>query len=90
MSRVNEHEVAEAVARYLADHGGEAAIAQIVEGLPGYLSLSDADRERSETRPQEQLWEQQVRNIISHRNTPGNAIHDGLLDYDGKGHLRLA
>ena len=90
MSRVNEHEVAEAVAKYLADHNGEAAIAELVANLPGYLNLSDADRQESETRPGEQLWEQQVRNIISHRNSPGNAIHDGLLEYDGAGHLRLA
>jgi len=83
--RVTEHEVAEAVGKYLADNGGEATIAEIVENLPNYLNLSDADRKESETRPGEELWEQQVRNIISHRNTPGNAIHDGLLDYLPRG-----
>lgn len=92
--RVTEHEVAEAVIGYLADRGGEATIADLVESLPGYLSLTDADRQQSDTRPGEELWEQQVRNIISHRNTPGNAIHDGKLEYlpkgdDRHGRLRL-
>jgi len=84
--RVTEHEVAAAVLRYLSDyHGGEATIHEIVEALPGYLELSDADRQPSETRANEELWEQQVRNIVSHRNTPGNAINDGLLEYFPKG-----
>ena len=92
--RVTEHEVAEAVEQYLADNGGEATIGELVEGLPNYLPLSAADRQQSETRPAEQLWEQQVRNIISHRDTPGNAIHDGRLEYlpkgdDRHGRLRL-
>lgn len=92
--RVTEHEVADAVIRYLSDRGGEATIAELVEGLPNYLSLSDADRQPSETRSGEALWEQQVRNIISHRNTPGNAIHDEKLEYlpkgdDRHGRLRL-
>jgi hypothetical protein len=92
--RVTEQEVAAAVIQYLSDNSGEATIAELVDGLPGYLSLSDADRQQSETRPGEQLWEQQVRNIISHRNTPGNAIHDGQLEYlpkgdDRHGRLRL-
>ena len=30
--------------------------------------LSEEDLKRSETRPNEKLWEQQVRNIIAHRN----------------------
>jgi hypothetical protein len=92
--RVTEHEVADAVTQYLADNGGEATIAELVDGLPNYLSLSDADQQQSETRAGERLWEQQVRNIISHRNTPGNAIHDGKLEYlpkgdDRHGRLRL-
>lgn len=92
--RVTEHEVAEGVMRYLADNNSEATIAELVANLPNYLALSDADRQSSETRSGEQLWEQQVRNIISHRDTPGNAIHDGLLEYlpkgdDRHGRLRL-
>lgn len=93
--RVTEHEVATAVLSYLSDyHGGEATIQEIVEALPRYLDLSDADRQPSQTRHNEELWEQQVRNIVSHRNTPGNAINDGFLDHfprgdDRHGRLRI-
>ena len=83
--RVTEQEVADAVVRYLKDHGGEATIAELVQELPTYLDLGETDRRRSDTRPNEELWEQQVRNIISHRDTPGNAIHDGVLDYTPRG-----
>ncbi len=34
---------------------------------------------QSETRPNEAIWEQQVRNITSHKNSPGNAIYEGKL-----------
>jgi hypothetical protein len=93
--RVTEHEVAAAVLRYLSDnYDGEATIEQIVEGLPTHIALDERDRRPSLTRPNEELWEQQVRNIVSHRNTPGNAICEGLLEYlprgdDRHGRLRI-
>jgi len=33
----------------------------------------------SPTRQNEAVWEQQVRNITSHKKTPGNAIYEGKL-----------
>lgn len=84
--RVTEHDVASAVLRYLAEHhGGEATINELVRVIPDRMSLKDADLAQSESRPNERVWEQQVRNIISHRDVDGNAIHDGLLEYTARG-----
>lgn len=80
MARVTEAEVAKAVVKYLAGIAGHSAtIYQIKKALPNHLNLSAQDREQSETRPNEEMWEQQVRNIVSHRATPGNYIHEGRL-----------
>jgi hypothetical protein len=93
--RINEQEVAAGVLKYLAQsHSAHATVAELVRVLPDYLDLNDADLEASETRGNEAVWEQQVRNIISHRGTQGNAINDGLLEYtpkglDRHGHLRI-
>ena len=82
MTRVSEAEVAKAVIRYLRGRPGHiATILQIKKALPNHLTLSALDRQQSETRPREELWEQQVRNIVSHRDSPGNFIHDGRLAY---------
>lgn len=82
MARVNETDVARAVEKYLRTVPGDTAtIRQIKRALPNHLTLSAEDRVQSETRPNEELWEQQVRNIVSHRNTPGNFVHDGRLIY---------
>lgn len=93
--RINEHEVAGGVLKYLEQsQSGEATVAELTRILPDYLDLHDVDLEASVTRANEAVWEQQVRNIISHRYTPGNAINDGLLVYTPKGlnrhsHLRI-
>jgi hypothetical protein len=80
--RKTEAQVSRAVLSVLASlEGGEATIRQLKERLPDVLELSDEDRTPSLTRPGEELWEQQVRNIVSHRDSSGNFIHDGLLDY---------
>lgn len=84
--RVTEQDVAFAVLRYLAGtRDGEATIAELVRELPSVLDLTPADLAQSESRPLEAVWEQQVRNIISHRDTEGNAISDGLLTYTPRG-----
>lgn len=82
MTRVTETEVATAVVRYLSTVAGNSAtIFQIKKALPNYLHLSAEDREQSFTRPNEEMWEQQVRNIVSHRTASGNFIHEGRLAY---------
>ena len=79
--RVRENEIAKAVKQYLFDAGGEATISQIRKALPNYIELNDNDRQPSPSRPGEESWEQQVRNLICHRNSHGNAVHKGELRY---------
>jgi hypothetical protein len=80
-NRITEVDVAKAVLQVLAhEPNGEAPIGKIVQELPKYLNLTADDRVQSVTRPNEQLWEQQVRNITSHKETPGNYIYEGYLE----------
>lgn len=82
MARVTEAEVAKAVIKYLSGiNGHSATIYQIKRALPNYLDLSEDDRARSQTRPNEEMWEQLVRNIVSHRESVGNYIYEGKLKY---------
>ncbi len=79
-NRVTETEVAEAALAVLADRpNGEASIEILVRDIPKHLNLSADDCAPSTTRPGEQMWEQQVRNITSHHEAPGNFIREGYL-----------
>lgn len=79
--RVNETQVAAVVLKILARHpSGEAPIVSIVKEIPHYLELSDEDRIQSQWRPNEAIWEQQVRNITSHQGSPGNFVYEGYLE----------
>lgn len=80
--RVTEHQVGLAVLQALADQPtGSASFRHLRKLLPEFLKLSPDDRVPSPARPSEELWQQQVRNIVSHRNTPGNIIREGLAEY---------
>jgi hypothetical protein len=80
MARITEAEIADIVVAILEDSPtGEASIAELVEEIPNRVVLSAEDLAPSPTRRGEAMWEQQVRNITSHKASPGNAIHDGRL-----------
>ncbi len=80
--RSTEQEIGQAVLRYLYDRpGGQAEIVEIKAHIRKNFPLTEADREQSDTRPNEEMWEQQVRNLVSHRNTEDNVINDGLIAY---------
>lgn len=79
MSRVTEDEVARAVEAILKAGSGRATIQDLIREIPNHLTLSEEDLKQSETRPNEAVWEQQVRNITSHKASPGNAIYEGWL-----------
>lgn len=80
MPRITEAEIAKVVIQILGDsHTGEATIAELVAEIPNRVKLSPEDLATSPTRAGEAIWEQQVRNITSHKASPGNAIHDGKL-----------
>jgi hypothetical protein len=80
MSRITEAEIADLVVAILEDSPTtEATIAELVVEIPNRVALSAEDLAQSPTRHGEAIWEQQVRNITSHKGSPGNAIHDGRL-----------
>lgn len=80
MSRITEAEIADLVEAILADRPNEeATIAELVDEIPNRVILSAEDLALSPTRNGEAIWEQQVRNITSHKASPGNAIYDGKL-----------
>jgi len=80
--RSTEQEIGKAVLRYLGSiPKGEATILEIKRHLAKHFPLTAADQEQSETRPNEEMWEQQVRNLVSHRTSADNLINDGLLSY---------
>ena len=81
MARITEAEIADAVEAILhLTPEGHASIAQLIAEIPNHVTLSADDLAPSPTRPNEAIWEQQVRNITSHKKSPGNAIHDGRLE----------
>jgi hypothetical protein len=80
MPRITESEIADLVEAILADRPqGQATIAELVREIPNRVVLSADDLAPSLTRNGEAIWEQQVRNITSHKGSPGNAIYDGRL-----------
>lgn len=82
VGRVTEAQVGRAVLQILAGiPTGEATIRRLKKELPNHLPLSAEDRAASVTRKGEEMWEQQVRNLVSHRDTPGNIIHEGYASY---------
>ncbi len=78
-NRIDEAEITTAVEAYLWDAGGSATIAQIRRALPHFADLNPMDRALSRTRPGEQMWERQVRNIVCHRDAYGNAVNEGRI-----------
>lgn len=78
--RITEAELAETVLRILAaEPSGKAAFSTLIAAIPKYIKLTEADLVPSETRPNEAVWEQRVRNIKSHKNADGNYINSGYL-----------
>ncbi len=80
MARITEAEIADIVEAILRERpDGEASIAELIDEIPNRVTLSAEDLAQSPTRSNEPMWHQQVRNITSHKNQPGNAIYDGRL-----------
>jgi hypothetical protein len=80
MSRITEAEIADIVEKILSERtNGEATIKELVDEIPNHVTLSAEDLAPSPTRKNEAIWEQQVRNITSHKASPGNAIYEGKL-----------
>jgi hypothetical protein len=82
MAKVTEQEIGEAALEVLyATPKGTATIREIKERIPHHVNLSAEDLKPSQTRNGEAMWEQQVRNLVSHRKVEGNIIAEGLAEY---------
>ena len=83
-NRSSEHDIAFAAMKYLATIPNRSATtADVKQHVPNFIALTADDLEASETRPNEQVWQQVVGNIVSHRNdSPENFINWGLIAYD--------
>jgi hypothetical protein len=81
-NRTSEQEISVAVLRICADAPeGEATTAELKRLIPDYINLTADDLAGSPTRPNEAVWEQIVRNIVSHRKTEGNIICEGFAEH---------
>jgi hypothetical protein len=81
-NRTSEQEISVAVLRICADApDGKAKIASLKKQIPDYINLTADDLAGSPTRPNEAVWEQIVRNIVSHRKVPGNVIAEGFAEH---------
>jgi len=78
MARTTEARFGRAVLEILAGRaGGTASIFTLKKLIPRHLNLTNDDRAASQTRNGEPLWHQSVRNLVSHKNTSGNIVHEG-------------
>lgn len=80
-TRITEVEMASVVRTILRKQPNKtASFATLRDEIPKHVKLSRADRAKSPTRPGEELWEQIIRNLVSHK-------HEGFVSV--KGGLRL-
>ena len=86
MSRITEDEIAVAVLHILAAQpNGRATVRKLKAEVPSYIRLSSQDHAGSLTRVHEEIWEQQVRNLKSHSDNPGNIFHEGFVVHVARG-----
>lgn len=89
-NRTTEAEFGIAVLEILANSNDGQLTTQELRGfMPDYVNLTDADHSLSITREGEELWEQLVRNIVSHHATEGNIIAEGFATNPAKGVLKI-
>lgn len=90
MARVSEKRIGIAVLKILADRpNGEGSVEVLKAELPKHIALSADDQEGSTKRTNEELWEQQVRNLKSHDKTAGNVFNDGFVEVIARGIWRI-
>ena len=81
-NRLTENQIALAVCQIAAEQpNGVVSFSRLKREIPKRLIFSSADRAQSLARPNEQRWEQLIRNIKSHSSVPGNYIHEGYLEH---------
>ncbi|SRR6266851_322667 len=76
--RLSEPEARILVLRIAASYPAhEASTSQIKDAVPKYIPLTAEDLKPSVTRPQEEMWQQIVGNVISHQNRPTSIFTEG-------------
>jgi hypothetical protein len=79
---ITEEEVALLTVEIAAEqHDGIASFSRIRREVPRRYKLSAADLLQSQTRPNEVMWEQKIRNIKSHHEAEGNFIYEDYLEH---------
>lgn len=88
MARATEYDISIATLKIAAaQHDGLATFHRLRREIPNHVNLSGADLKMSETRPNEPLWHQLIRNIRSHHQSDDNFIHLGYLEHvSGRGY----
>lgn len=82
MPRVTENEVALAVLKIAVTKPNDICTFDDARAeVPDHIALSADDMQESDTRPGEQMWHQQIRNIQSHHDADGNFIREGMLEH---------
>lgn len=77
--RIGEHDISRDVLAIIdAEPNREILTSKLIEELRKRIPLSAEDEEQLDGR-QDDRFSQIVRNIKSHKGTPGNLIHDGHL-----------
>lgn len=82
MTKKTEEDISIATAKFLKTQPNySATYAEIINSIPGkYIQLDAEDTEESSTRTGEEMWEQIVRNITSHRESSNNYINLGYFE----------
>jgi hypothetical protein len=82
LGEIIEEEVAMLTIEIAAEqHNGVATFSRIRREVPRRYNLSATDLQQSQTRPNESMWEQKIRNIKSHYEAEGNFICEGYLEH---------
>lgn len=78
--RVTENDVALAILKIARGRpNGVCTFARAKKEVPNHLNLHQGDLAISQTRPNEPMWHQLIRNIRSHHSADGNFINEGFL-----------
>jgi hypothetical protein len=88
MAKKSEGKLGLAVMQVLAECPGYEATVRTLKNVPNHIKLTADDQLESVTRPNEEMWEQRVRNLKSHSGTPGNVLAEGFVLYLGRGGQR--
>lgn len=90
MPKTSEPALGLAVMQVLSTQAnGEATVRILIRNVPSYIKLTAEDLKQSDTRPNEAMWEQRVRNLKSHDKAEGNVLCEGLVEHVGRGRYRL-